>query len=83
MNKNVLLIIIFISIIIILGTFQKSQAGPDTTIVKSFQKISDTTGNFLNVLDENDKFSHVIANIDDFDGDGVIDIIVGAVTDLQ
>jgi len=78
MNKWVLMTIIFISIIIIFGTFQESQSAPATGIVKSFQKISDTTGNFLNVLDDGDRFSHVIASIGDRDGDGVIDIAVGA-----
>jgi len=78
MNKIVLITIIFISIIIIFGTFQISQSAPATGIVKSFQKISDTTGNFLHVLDDGDRFSHVIASIGDLDGDGVDDIAVGA-----
>jgi len=47
MSKWVLMTIVFISIIIIFGTFQESQSAPDTSIVKSFQKISDTTGNFF------------------------------------
>jgi len=70
--------IVFISIIIIFGTFQESQSAPATSIVKSFQKISDTTGNFLNVLDDGDHFSHGLADIGDLDGDGVGDIAVGA-----
>jgi len=78
MNKMVLMTIVFISIIIIFGTFQESQSAPATSIVKSFQKISDTNGNFFNVLDDGDRFSHAIASIDDFDGDGVVDIAVGA-----
>jgi len=79
MSKWVLMTIVFISIIIIFGTFQESQSAPDTSIVKSFQKISDTTGNFFPTpLDDGDHFSHGLADIGDLDGDGVGDIAVGA-----
>ncbi|MBN1627987.1 MAG: FG-GAP repeat protein [Deltaproteobacteria bacterium] len=47
--------------------------------VKSHQKISDTEGNFMGVMDENDYFGQSVTSLGDFDGDGVNDIAVGAV----
>jgi len=49
--------------------------------VKSFQKISDTEGGFLGVLGNGDRFGISVANIGDFDGDGITDIAVGAIND--
>jgi len=43
-----------------------------------YQKISDTEGGFEGILDNGDNFGNSIFDIDDFDGDGVIDIAVGA-----
>jgi hypothetical protein len=48
--------------------------------VKSQQKISDTEGGFGGILDD-DLFGHSVASLGDIDGDGVGDIVVGAVTD--
>src|SRR3989344_5355455 len=48
--------------------------------VKSSQKISDTEGNF-GVIKANDSFGVSVANIGDFDGDGVTDLVVGAYGD--
>ena len=45
--------------------------------VKSTVEINDSTANGP-VLDDNDKFGRSIANIGDFDGDGVNDLAVGA-----
>ncbi len=49
--------------------------------VLNYQKISDTYGNFSNILSPNDKFGVSIAKIGDLDHDGVIDIAVGAYGD--
>ena len=49
--------------------------------VKSHQKISDTEGSFLGTLANYDHFGHELANVGDFDGDGVTDIAVGAYAD--
>ncbi len=46
--------------------------------VKSFQKISDTEGDFGGVLDDRDFFGISVASIGDLDGDGVTDLAVGA-----
>jgi predicted outer membrane repeat protein len=46
--------------------------------VKSHQKISDTAGGFTGTLDDEDFFGQSIASLEDFDGDGVIDLAVGA-----
>jgi hypothetical protein len=53
---------------------------PDGT-VKSYQKISDTEGNFTGTLDNEDRFGFSLANIGDLDGDGVTDLAVGANAD--
>ncbi|HHZ64119.1 MAG TPA: DNRLRE domain-containing protein, partial [Flavobacteriales bacterium] len=44
----------------------------------SYQKISDTQGNFTGTLDISDKFAVSLANLGDLDGDGNTDIAVGA-----
>ncbi len=49
--------------------------------VNSFQKISDTQGNFSASLDFEDYFGGSVANIGDLDQDGVTDIVVGAYRD--
>jgi len=49
--------------------------------VKSHQKISDTEGGFTGTLDNGDHFGSDVHNIGDIDGDGVIDLIVGAAQD--
>ncbi|MCB9232890.1 MAG: FG-GAP repeat protein [Bacteroidia bacterium] len=51
--------------------------------LKSFQKISDTAGNFTGILDNLDNFGASIESIGDFDGDGKTDIAVGAVGDAD
>jgi predicted enzyme related to lactoylglutathione lyase len=52
---------------------------PDGT-VKEYRKISSTEGNFTGPLDDGDRFSRV-ASLGDLDGDGVIDLAVGAPRD--
>eukprot|EP00928_Gymnodinium_smaydae_P097340 TRINITY_DN8803_c0_g1_i2.p1 TRINITY_DN8803_c0_g1~~TRINITY_DN8803_c0_g1_i2.p1 ORF type:complete len:743 (-),score=108.65 TRINITY_DN8803_c0_g1_i2:108-2276(-) len=46
--------------------------------VKAKQKISETEGNFSGVLNDGDNFGTSIANLGDLDGDGIIDLAVGA-----
>ena len=46
--------------------------------VKSHAKISSTQGGFTGVLADDDDFGHSVAAVGDIDGDGVIDIAVGA-----
>ena len=50
-------------------------------VVKSYQKISDTQGNFTGVLDDSDRFSWSLANVGDINNDGLPDIAVGAYGD--
>ena len=56
-------------------------AYPQTGTVKSFQKISDTQGAFTGGLVNNDNFGSAVASLGDLDGDGVVDLAVGAVDD--
>jgi hypothetical protein len=49
--------------------------------VKSHQKISNTEGGFAGVLDDTDRFGVGVASMGDLDGDGVVDVAVGAYTD--
>src|SRR6201988_1840502 len=49
-------------------------------VVKA-QKISDTSGGFNALLEEQDQFGPSIVNLGDLDGDGVTDLLVGAHTD--
>jgi hypothetical protein len=50
-------------------------------MVKGFQKISDTEGNFTATLDDHDRLGCSVAAIGDLDGDGVTDLAVGADVD--
>ncbi|MCH7903755.1 MAG: FG-GAP repeat protein, partial [Armatimonadetes bacterium] len=49
--------------------------------VKSDQKISDTEGGFTGTLDNGDLFGNSVASLGDLDGDGVVDLAVGAPND--
>ncbi len=49
--------------------------------VKSYQKISDTQTNFTGALSNGDSFGSSVAAIGDLNGDGVIDLAVGAAED--
>ena len=49
--------------------------------VKAHTKISDTEGNFTGILDDGDHFGGPVAGIGDLDGDGAIDLVVGATFD--
>jgi FG-GAP repeat len=50
-------------------------------IVKSVEKISSTSGNFTNPLDQKDHFGRSICAMGDIDGDGKGDLCVGAQQD--
>ncbi len=54
------------------------QVGPSTTPIADEQKISDTAGNLATVLDDGDIFGADAAPVGDLDGDGIVDLIVGA-----
>ena len=49
--------------------------------VKSHQKISDAEGGFVGPLNDGDDFGVSVASLGDFDGDGVGDVVVGAILD--
>jgi hypothetical protein len=49
--------------------------------VKDEQKISDTVGGFLGVLDNGDQFGNCVARVDDFNSDGLDDLVVCANSD--
>jgi len=49
--------------------------------IKDYQKISDTEGSFSGVLGNSDRFGFSLCNLGDIDGDGVVDIAVGAYRD--
>ena len=50
-------------------------------LVASFTKISATSGGFTGTLADTDAFGSSVAPLDDFDGDGVGDLLVGAYAD--
>jgi len=54
-------------------------AQPGTVL--DFQKINDTEGNFSSQLDNNDWFGQSSVSLGDLDGDGIIDLAVGAAKD--
>ncbi|MHC4880888.1 MAG: FG-GAP-like repeat-containing protein, partial [Planctomycetota bacterium] len=55
---------------------------PSNGLVKNHQKISDGVGGFAaGELDENDHFGSSVASVGDLDGDGVVDLVVGAGND--
>lgn len=49
--------------------------------VKSFQKISDTEGNFTAQIDDDDQLGQAASSLGDIDGDGVMDVMISAHND--
>jgi len=80
LNK-LLLTVLFFSITSLLIPLPMANASQSFGNVGSFQKISETRGNFLHLLDNGDVFGHTIENLGDLDGDGIIDIAIGADND--
>jgi len=78
MNKVLLAVLFAVSISALLGTFPLINAEISDGTVDSFQKISDTQGNFLHVLDDHDWFGKSVASIGDLDSDGIVDFAIGA-----
>ncbi|MEE8153571.1 MAG: integrin alpha [Phycisphaerales bacterium] len=64
------------------GVYQpdRDEVNPDGTVL-SHQKISDTEGNFTGTLDDQDAFGFSVASLGDLDGDGTVDLAVGALDD--
>jgi len=56
-------------------------AGATPGTVLSHQKISDTEGGFTGTLDHADGFGSSVASLGDLDGDGTVDVAVGAIGD--
>lgn len=56
------------------------ETDPDLQVA-GYQKISSTQGGFTGVLDNADFFGSAIAPVGDLDGDGVLDLAVGAIQD--
>ncbi len=68
-----------ITLVQALSAVVPAQAQPGTVL--SHQKISDTQGDFMGILDDADLFGGSVASLGDLDGDGVGDIAVGAFFD--
>ena len=74
-----IILLIFFSILFTLSFYSQDVfAETSDGTVSSEQKISDTVGGFGGVLDDQDQFATSIANIGDYDNNGVDDLAVGA-----
>ncbi len=68
-----------LTVALVLTAAQPAAAQPGRVL--SHQKISDTQGGFTGILDDVDFFGYSVASLGDLDGDGVIDMAVGASED--
>ena len=64
-----------LAILLVFGTAHSASA--QAVRVLSYQKISDTEGDFNGVLNDDDHFGRGVVRIGDLDDDGVIDLAVG------
>ena len=78
--KKSALVIIFL-LLLALFPLHSGIAAIRISGVDSYQEISDSTGGFGETLDSSDSFGNSIVNIGDLNGDGVIDLAVGAFQD--
>ena len=78
-DLNQCLLTLFALVLLIAAAPGPAQAQPGWVL--SHQKISDTEGNFLGELENNDRFGVHVAALGDVDGDGIADIAVGAAQD--
>ncbi len=75
---NPLTLVATLALLLVLMGAQCSDEVSIETKVDDQQKISDSAGNLDADLDDGDRFGSAIANIGDLEGDGVIDLAVGA-----
>ncbi len=68
-----------ITLVWTLSAVAPAQAQPGTVL--SQQKISETEGGFTGILNDIDFFGYSVAPLGDLDGDGVVDLAVGASRD--
>ena len=61
--------------------FEAQQRGNADATVRTLQKISNTQGGFVGSLDNNDTFGHSVTGPGDINGDGIPDMIMGALQD--
>ena len=73
---------IFLALLIVCGaisiTLPMANGTTYDVTVDSFQKISEIEGNFLNLLNDGDQFSHSVTNLGDLDGDGINDLAISS-----
>ncbi len=65
-------------IFLVLFLFTRLAAAQSLPSSWSGRKISALSGSFTGILEDNDNFGYAIANIGDFDGDGIAELAVGA-----
>jgi|ETNmetMinimDraft_26_1059896.scaffolds.fasta_scaffold62694_1 hypothetical protein len=61
--------------------FQRRSKELRIDLIRNHQKISDTVGGFIGILDNVDFFGWSVSNIGDLNNDGISDLCVGAPND--